>query len=115
MNVFGTNGDDVAQVAGDASGVSVLGLAARVNLTGTEGANDTLAVNTQAGDDVIEATGLVAGAVNFVADGGTGDDVIIGSAGNDVLNGGDGDDVLIGGPGQDVLNGGTGNNILIQD
>jgi len=115
VNVFGTNGDDVAQVAGDASGVSVLGLAARVNLTGTEGANDTLAVNTQAGDDVIEATGLVAGAVNFVADGGTGDDVIIGSAGNDVLNGGDGDDVLIGGPGQDVLNGGTGNNILIQD
>jgi Ca2+-binding RTX toxin-like protein len=113
--VEGTNGDDVAQVAGDATGVSVLGLAAQVNLTGTEAANDTLSVRTQAGDDVIEATGLAAGAVNFAADGGAGDDVIIGSAGNDVLNGGDGDDVLIGGPGQDVLNGGTGNNILIQD
>ena len=32
--VNGTDGDDVVTVAGDASGVSVLGLAAQVNITG---------------------------------------------------------------------------------
>ena len=50
----------------------------------------------------------------LTANGGDGDDVLIGSAGNDILNGGAGDDVLNGGPGQDILDGGTGNNILIQ-
>src|SRR5262249_40238491 len=37
--VNGTNGDDVVVVSGDASGVSVLGLAARVNITHSEAAN----------------------------------------------------------------------------
>jgi hypothetical protein len=36
--VQGTNGDDVAVVVGDASGVAVLGLAAQVNITGAEAA-----------------------------------------------------------------------------
>ena len=49
----------------------------------------------------------------LTADGGDGDDVLIGSAGNDTLTGGAGDDVLIGGAGQDVLDGGPGNNIVI--
>ena len=35
----------------------------------------------------------------LTANGGDGDDVLIGSAGNDTLNGGAGDDVLIGGRG----------------
>ncbi len=113
--VNGTNGDDVAQVAGDASGVSVIGLAARVNITGAEAANDRLAINTLAGDDVVVASGLAAAGIQLVADGGDGDDVLIGGQGNDELHGGAGDDVLIGGPGQDILDGGPGNNILIQD
>ena len=50
----------------------------------------------------------------LTANGGDGDDVLIGSAGNDTLIGGAGDDVLIGGGGQDVLDGGPGNNIVIQ-
>jgi len=50
----------------------------------------------------------------LTANGGDGDDVLIGSAGNDTLTGGAGDDVLIGGPGLDILDGGTGDNILIQ-
>src|SRR5207302_8142669 len=89
-------------------------LAARVHITGAEAANDRLIVNGLAGDDVVEASGLAAGAIPFSADGGDGADVLIGGAGNDTLLGGAGDDVLIGGPGQDVLDGGTGNNILIQ-
>ncbi len=114
VTVFGTSGDDVIQAAGDASGVSVFGLAARVNITGAEAANDRLTVTAQAGDDVVEASGLLAGAIQFTADGGAGDDVLIGGEGNDVLLGGIGDDVLIGGPGIDILDGGDGDNILIQ-
>jgi len=62
--------------------------------------------------DVIEASGL--SGIQLTANGGDGDDVLIGSAGNDEIHGGAGDDVLIGGPGQDVLDGGTGNNVVIQ-
>ncbi len=54
-----------------------------------------LIINGLAGDDVIQGSGLGAG-IPFTADGG------------------DGDDVLIGGPGLDILDGGTGGNILIQ-
>jgi Ca2+-binding RTX toxin-like protein len=113
--VNGTAGDDVITVAGDASGVAVLGLSAVVNITGAEAANDRLTVNALGGDDVVQASSLSAGAIGLIADGGDGNDVLIGSAGNDTLLGGAGDDVLIGGPGQDVLDGGTGDNILIQD
>ncbi len=112
--VNGTNGADAIVVAGDASGVAVMGLAAQVNITGAEAANDQLEINALAGDDVVAASGLSAGAIGLTADGGAGDDVLVGSAGNDVLLGGDGDDVLIGGLGQDILDGGSGNNVLIQ-
>jgi Ca2+-binding RTX toxin-like protein len=61
---------------------------------------------------VIEATGL--SGILLTANGGNGDDVLIGSAGNDELNGEAGDDVLLGQGGQDVLNGGPGDNIVIQ-
>jgi Ca2+-binding RTX toxin-like protein len=109
-----TNGDDVILVAGDATGVSAFGLAARVNISGAEAANDRLTVDLRAGDDVFEASGVAAGAIQLTADGGSGDDILIGGAGNDTLAGGPGDDVLIGGPGLDILDGGPGDNILIQ-
>jgi Ca2+-binding RTX toxin-like protein len=112
--VNGTNGDDAALVAGDATGVSVLGLAAQVHITGAEAANDRLTVNALGGDDVVTASGLSADAIQFAADGGYGDDILIGGAGNDTLTGGPGEDVLIGGPGQDVLDGGPGSNTLFQ-
>jgi hypothetical protein len=75
--VQGTNGDDVALVVGDAAGASVLGLAAQVNVTGAEAANDRLTVNALAGDDVVEASGLAAAAIQLTADGGDGNDVEI--------------------------------------
>ena len=102
MIVIGTNGDDVALATGDATGTSVLGLAAQVNVTGAEAANDRLTVNALAGDDVVEASGLAAGAIQLTADGGDGDDVLVGGDGDDVLLGGAGDDVLLGGPGIDI-------------
>jgi Ca2+-binding RTX toxin-like protein len=114
VTVHGTNGDDVAQAFGDATGVSVLGLAARVNITGAEAANDRLTLNMLAGDDVVEGSGLSAGSIQLTADGGPGADILIGGEGNDVLLGGEGDDVLIGGGGTDILDGGPGDNVVIQ-
>ena len=114
ITVHGTNDDDVAVVTGDASGVSVLGLAAQVNITGAEAANDRLTVKALAGDDVVEASGLSAGAIQLTANGDDGDDLLIGGEGNDTLLGGAGDDVLLGGPGVDILDGGPGDNIVIQ-
>jgi Ca2+-binding RTX toxin-like protein len=113
--VQGTSGDDLALIFGDASGASVLGLAAQVNITGADAANDRLTVNALAGDDVVEASGLAAGAIQLTADGGADDDILIGGAGADTMQGGDGDDVLIGGPGIDILDGGPGDNVVIQD
>jgi Ca2+-binding RTX toxin-like protein len=112
--VNGTAGDDTVVVAGDATGVSVLGLAAQIHITGAEADKDRLTVNTLAGDDVVDASALSADAIQFAADGGDGDDVLIGGAGNDTLSGGAGNDVLNGGPGQNVLDGGPGDNTLIQ-
>ena len=69
-------------------------------------------INGLGGDDVIDASGL--SGMLLAADGGDGNDVLIGSAGDDFLSGGAGDDVLIGGPGLDILDGGTGDNVVIQ-
>lgn len=115
ITVNGSNGDDVVLIAGNATGVSVQGLAARVAITGSEPALDQLIIRTLAGDDVVEASGLQAGTIQLTADGGLGADILIGSAGDDVLLGGDGDDVLVGGAGVDVLDGGPGNNVVIPD
>ncbi len=115
VTVFGTSGDDVALVFGSASDVQVIGLAALVNITGSEPANDRLVTNLLAGDDVLEASSLLAGVIQLFADGGDNADVLIGSEGADVLSGGDGDDVIVGGPGIDVLDGGPGDNVVIQD
>jgi Ca2+-binding RTX toxin-like protein len=112
--VHGTGGDDVILATGDANGTAVLGLAAQVNVTGAEASLDRLSVQAHDGADVVEGSGLLAGAIQLVADGGNGHDVLIGGEGADVLLGGEGDDVLLGGPGADVLDGGTGDNIVIQ-
>ena len=54
--VNGTNGDDAVLAVGDATSAAVLGLAAQVNITGAEAANDRLTVNALAGDDVVDAS-----------------------------------------------------------
>jgi Ca2+-binding RTX toxin-like protein len=112
--VNATNGDDIAVVVGDASGVSLLGLSAQVNVFGAESALDRLTVNLLGGDDVLEASGLAAGGILLSGNGGAGEDILIGGAGNDVLLGGDDDDVLLGGAGIDVLDGGAGDDVEIQ-
>jgi Ca2+-binding RTX toxin-like protein len=107
-----TGGNDIIDVFGAGSSVAVLGLAAQISITNSEGANDSLVINGLGGDDGITATTLPSGVIKLTLDGGAGDDTILGSQGADVILGGEGDDVLIGGEGDDVLIGGPGNDIL---
>jgi Ca2+-binding RTX toxin-like protein len=113
VNVIGTNGQDTMLAVGDATGVTALGLQVQVNITHQEVAFDRLELEGRGGDDVIQASGLTADAIQLSEIGGADDDVLIGGDGNDILAGDDGDDVLIGGPGNDVLLGGAGANVLL--
>ncbi|MEP7112487.1 MAG: calcium-binding protein [Ilumatobacteraceae bacterium] len=113
VTVDGTAGDDVVVVAGQGSDVQMIGLAASITISGAEPVLDRLTVSTSDGSDVVDASGLAAGSMALVIDGGVGDDVLIGGDGDDSITGGEGDDVLIGGPGTDTLNGGPGDDTLI--
>jgi Ca2+-binding RTX toxin-like protein len=109
--INGTNGDDVITIAQSNGVLTISGLGTDVTISGFD-ADDQIVINGLGGDDVIEASGLGT-AMKLVANGGDGDDVLVGSAGNDVLHGGAGDDVLLGNGGQDVLDGGPGDNVVI--
>ncbi len=100
--VNGTNGPDNIDVTGAGTSASVAGLATQVNLTNSEGANDSLVVNALGGDDVVEATTLPAGVIKLTIDGGAGDDDLFGSQGADSFLGGDNDDDIFGDNGNDV-------------
>jgi Ca2+-binding RTX toxin-like protein len=55
------------------------------------------------GDDVINASGLVAGALQLTINGGLGNDIMLGSQGHDLMIGGDGNDVAMMGAGNDTF------------
>ncbi len=105
-----TSGDDVISVTNNNGVVTVSGLASTVTISNFE-ATDRIVINGLGGNDVISAAGL--SGIQLVANGGDGNDVLIGSHGNDTLTGGAGDDVLIGNGGIDVLDGGPGGNVVI--
>jgi Ca2+-binding RTX toxin-like protein len=107
-----TNGNDVINISESNGVITVSGLGDDVTIKGFD-ANDRIVINGLGGDDVITASGLPVG-IQLTANGGDGDDVLIGGLGNDILTGGNGDDILIGGGGQDVLDGGPGDNVLLQ-
>jgi Ca2+-binding RTX toxin-like protein len=113
--VFATGGDDVATITGAGTSVQVENLSALVSVSGGVPANDRLTISALAGEDVVDASLVAAGALLLTLDGGDGDDILIGGDGDDTLLGGANDDVLIGGPGNDTLDGGTGDNIVIDD
>src|SRR5262249_7233500 len=84
-NVNGTLGADSISVATVAPGVvTVSGLGANTEVTNTE-TGDVVAVNGLDGDDVISASLLAAGSYRLQIDGGSGNDLIIGSQGADTL------------------------------
>src|SRR5262249_48192475 len=96
VTVNGSNGNDTVQGSGAGPSFAVVGLAAQVVVTGSEGANDTLVVTGGGGNDNLSAAALPAGVTNLTLDGGTGDDIVLGSAGVDRLLGGDGNDFVDG-------------------
>ncbi|MFG6098754.1 calcium-binding protein [Leptothoe sp. ISB3NOV94-8A] len=73
------------------------------DLTGSE--VESVLFSGGEGNDFLNASGTL---TPVTADGGDGDDILIGGAGNDILIGGDGADLLIGGAGNDILIGGDG-------
>lgn len=102
VNVNATNGNDIVDVFGAGSSVAVVGLAAQVNLSASEGANDSLVINGLGGDDGLTATTMPAGVVKLTLDGGAGNDTLLGSQGADTLIGGTGNDFVFGDNGNDV-------------
>ena len=111
--VNATAGDDIAVVGASGSTAQVVGLATSLSISGAEPGTDRVTLNTLAGNDVVDASGVQAGSVLISMTGDLGDDVLIGGDGDDNISGGDGDDVLIGGPGFDTLDGGPGDDVLI--
>jgi Ca2+-binding RTX toxin-like protein len=100
--INGTNADDVLFVNNTNSAIQVFGLSANISIVNAD-RNDLLDIKALAGDDILDASVLVADRISLRLSGDAGDDVLIGSAGDDVLDGGAGDDVLLGGPGNDIL------------
>ena len=102
LTVNGTNGADSIEITGADGNVDVSGLAARVTAKNAEPANDTLDVRALGGDDTVSAAALAASAIKLTVDGGAGDDTVLGGAGGDRLLGGDDDDFVDGNRGDDV-------------
>jgi hypothetical protein len=67
--VNGTDGNDTIAVSGDADGVKVRGLASAIAVLHSESANDRLEINTLAGSDSVDPSGLRAGAIQLFVDG----------------------------------------------
>jgi Ca2+-binding RTX toxin-like protein len=112
VNVNATNGGDVINVFGAGSAVSVIGLSAQVDITGSEGANDKLVINALGGDDSIKATTLPAGVIKLTIDAGAGNDSVFGSQGADTILGGDGNDFVFGDNGNDTAMLGAGDDVF---
>ena len=112
--VNGTETNDVIMVSGSTNEVNVSGLSAVVTVLGGEPSLDKLLINGLGGDDNIDASAVVAGAIALTLSGGPGNDFLIGGQGNDVLIGGQGSDVMFGGPGDDtfVWNPGDGSDTI---
>ena len=115
VSVNGSNGNDAVTAAGSNGAASIAGLAATVNITNAEPANDALAINTLDGDDTIDATGLAASAIKLTLDGGAGNDRLAGGAGAETLLGGDGNDTIDGNGGNDTALMGAGEDTFVWD
>jgi Ca2+-binding RTX toxin-like protein len=113
--VNGTNDAETIDVNGTGSNsYSVNGLAAIVNVNGSE-TTDGLLINSFGGNDTVRSTTLAATAVQFTVDGGADDDTLIGGAGVETFFGGDGNDTVDGNGGNDIAFLGAGNDLFIWD
>jgi Ca2+-binding RTX toxin-like protein len=79
------------------------------------GTSEKLTVNANGGDDSYSATGNLAALIAITVDGGTNNDMLLGSNGNDILLGGDGNDFADGQQGNDTAFLGAGNDTFQWD
>jgi Ca2+-binding RTX toxin-like protein len=82
--------------------INIGGLFAATRIENSE-VTDHLIISVNAGDDVIDASSLLAGQITLEFLGGLGADVMFGSAGADIVTGGDGNDTALLGGGDDVF------------
>jgi T1SS-143 domain-containing protein len=110
LAIGGAGTDDFISLAGTAASFVVDGIGPTITVAGTE----SITVDGNDGDDVINASALKMGTGSVTLDGGAGDDVIVGSAGNDTIRGGSGDDIIdyTIGNGHDIVDGGDNNDTL---
>jgi Ca2+-binding RTX toxin-like protein len=113
--INGTGNDDIFTATLPDGDLLVTGLAATVLVEHFDTALDSVRLQGLGGDDIVDASAVGTGGVPLVLDGGSGHDILLGSAGADTLLGGDNDDVLLGNGGVDVMDGGLGDNTSIQD
>jgi Ca2+-binding RTX toxin-like protein len=103
-----SDGNDVVTLSGGASGVNVSGVGTPLSVTHADPASDLLTVNAMNGTDTVDASGLAAGGIGLVIEGGPLADILIGSGGGDLVDGGGGEDVALLGAGDDTLRWGPG-------
>jgi Ca2+-binding RTX toxin-like protein len=107
----------------DAYDAIVVAISSRVNDVDLQAADTTQSYFDAFGVLKIQFTGLTGNdrltvllppwlSMSVEANGGTGDDVLIGSYGADILNGDEGNDLLVGGSGVDTIRGGDGDDEL---
>jgi Ca2+-binding RTX toxin-like protein len=102
--------------AADTITLSVVGGAIGVNGTATAlnaAANAEIVVNGGGGNDVVDASALVAASGVLALNGGDGDDTVTGGAGKDTLRGDAGGDRLIGFRDEDRMFGGEGDDVMV--
>ena len=79
------------------------------------GTSENLVLNANGGDDWFACTGNLAALIKIVADGGSGEDTLLGSNGVDVMSGGDDNDFIDGQQGNDVVYLGDGDDTFQWD
>ena len=102
---FDLNGDGIADLS--TSGIEVLHLnspnaAMAGDFSNTGLAKDTIHYDGTSGNDTFDASSMTSNE-EVIANGGDGNDRLIGSGGNDLITGGAGHDVLTGGLGADLF------------
>jgi Ca2+-binding RTX toxin-like protein len=109
---YATSGSDTVTAAFANGKVSITGLSAQVTISHTD-ATDLLTIYGLGGHDVINASQVTAGAMQFHVDGGVGNDRITGSQSSDILVGDSGNDTIIGEDGKDTAFLGAGNDLFV--
>ena len=106
---------DNVTIATAGAETTVTGLPATLRITNADAASDALLINTGAGNDIINASTMLATGVVLTVDAGAGNDQIQGGAGADVIHGGAGNDTIDGNRGNDTAFMGDGNDLFVWD